>query len=553
MSTTFPNYEFPENDDQKRRFFSENNPKDWDFGHFANAFPEHSNERNHLDYMNGLNWIKQHFIDFRLRSKIQELIKEWKKPSRQKLEESKKAVANMININIENNVVCDNNQQLIFKGDNNHGNVIQEGSSSSSSNKRDRPKNQDPESTKINKKSRLATEQEDLPQVWEEPSDVVGSEENWCRYGKHGRNLLMDMPELYGVCWCGQGVKKRENIPIDLYQGIQEQVVTTFGSQIYQYFEEAIDVVLDAKSIEDTDLAVESFPVVKIADELRYKGLFVKEILSPLAKEVYTSVTDIEESESSWNVAVLYPMMKACARYISLAKGRAITFVPGEAPLQAMTNIGVATTKAPYNADGILRVSNLDKAEICLLETSSAYNKAGRAKISFDHHKAMFALLAMIKNTAQNFQYATYDELKKMKFIFIHAHGDAIRIWSLSSPEPGVYIMNKELKMPSPKDFYKKVDHMNTFMEGSWKLVTLLTDAIDALDEIDEAHKRNLKKVRKNQKLTSLSVLVEPTIKKMSERQHATIVTEDGPMSSPIRPPDDEFNEESDVEDPSAQ
>ncbi|KAI9274792.1 hypothetical protein BDA99DRAFT_432212, partial [Phascolomyces articulosus] len=96
--------------------------------------------------------------------------------------------------------------------------------------------------------------------------------------------------------------------------------------------------------------------------------------------------------------------------------------------------------------------------EICLLETSIAYNKAGRAKISFDHHKAMFALVAMIKNTAQNFQYETYDELKKIKFIFIHAHGvDAIRIWSLSSSEPGVYIMNKELKIPSAKDFYKRL------------------------------------------------------------------------------------------------
>lgn len=41
----------------------------------------------------------------------------------------------------------------------------------------------------------------------------------------------------------------------------------------------------------------------------------------------------------------------------------------------------------------------------------------------------------------------------------------------------------------------------------------------------------------------------------MSERRRSTIVTEDGPMSSPIRPPDDEFNddlyEESNVDDQS--
>ncbi|KAI7852941.1 hypothetical protein BDC45DRAFT_536784 [Circinella umbellata] len=249
-------------------------------------------------------------------------------------------------------------------------------------------------------------------------------------------------------------------------------------------------------AIESSAMESSLFEVISTSSKvLTVAAIEFGQILYLHAKDVYTGVTDVEESESSWNVAVLYPMMKACARYISMAKGRTVTFVPGEAPLQAMNNIGVATTKAPYNADGILRASNFNKAEICLLETSSGYNKAGRAKISFDHHKAMFALLAMMKNTAQSFKYATYDELKKIKFIFIHAHGDAIRIWSLSSPEPGIYIMNKELKMPSPKDFYKKTDHMNTFMEGSWKLVTLLTDAIDALDEINEAHNRNLKKL----------------------------------------------------------
>ena len=49
-------------------------------------------------------------------------------------------------------------------------------------------------------------------------------------------------------------------------------------------------------------------------------------------------------------------MMKACTYYIRRIKGRAITFVPGEALLQAMKDIGVVTTTAPCNADGILRL-----------------------------------------------------------------------------------------------------------------------------------------------------------------------------------------------------
>ncbi|KAI9493729.1 hypothetical protein BDB00DRAFT_871976 [Zychaea mexicana] len=133
-------------------------------------------------------------------------------------------------------------------------------------------------------------------------------------------------PELYGVCWCGQGFEKREDMPLDLYQGIQEQV----------------------DSIEDTEMAVEAFPVTNMAPELRYKAYFIKDLFSPLTKAVFTDVTDVGESQSSWNVGVLFPMMQACARYIRLANGRTITFVPGEAPLQAMANIGVATTATPY-------------------------------------------------------------------------------------------------------------------------------------------------------------------------------------------------------------
>ena len=48
-----------------------------------------------------------------------------------------------------------------------------------------------------------------------------------------------------------------------------------------------------------------------------------------------------------------------------------------------------------------------------------------------------------------------------------------------------------------------------------------------------------------------MAELAEPTIQKMSERKHLRIVTEDEPMHSPIRPPNDEFEddlyEESDV------
>lgn len=123
------------------------------------------------------------------------------------------------------------------------------------------------------------------------------------------------------------------------------------------------------------------------------------------------------------------PLMKACARYIRLSRGITITFIPGEAGLKAMTNIGVATTNAPYLADGILQLTGMDDIELCFLETSNAFDQAGKAKISFDHHKAVFALLSMVRNMANEYQYASYEDIKEMKFHVIHAHGKFISLF----------------------------------------------------------------------------------------------------------------------------
>ena len=56
-------------------------------------------------------------------------------------------------------------------------------------------------------------------------------------------------PELYGVLWCGKGVSKREEIPFDLFCGIQEQVRTKFRAFIYNKFQDAIDEILKAVCI----------------------------------------------------------------------------------------------------------------------------------------------------------------------------------------------------------------------------------------------------------------------------------------------------------------
>lgn len=105
--------------------------------------------------------------------------------------------------------------------------------------------------------------------------------------------------------------------------------------------------------------------------------------------------------------------------------GYKVTTFPGEEELEAMKkqqqNQGLTDNRHRYKADGIVRYDSNN--EILVMETSAAYNNASLEKCSFDHYKAMFGLLAMIKTIADKHQYASFEMLKKLKLHFIHVHG----------------------------------------------------------------------------------------------------------------------------------
>lgn len=59
---------------------------------------------------------------------------------------------------------------------------------------------------------------------------------------------------------------------------------------------------------------------------------------------------DITSSEASWNEAVVWPVLKACVKYIRRENDKKPTFAPEEQELHAMTTVGAATSQAPYSA-----------------------------------------------------------------------------------------------------------------------------------------------------------------------------------------------------------
>ncbi|KAI8080500.1 hypothetical protein BDF21DRAFT_339618 [Thamnidium elegans] len=84
---------------------------------------------------------------------------------------------------------------------------------------------------------------------------------------------------------------------------------------------------------------------------------------------------------------------------------------------------GMNDGRYKYNAGGMLIVNDLSAIEILLTEVSSGYGSNEAGKISFDHYKAMFGMLAMIRTVAQLYDKVSFNTLTKVKIHFMHAHG----------------------------------------------------------------------------------------------------------------------------------
>lgn len=117
-------------------------------------------------------------------------------------------------------------------------------------------------------------------------------------------------------------------------------------------------------------------------------------------------------------------MLQACNKYLK-DHNNDVTFYPGEIELKAMTvqlkNQEITDKRLKYNADDTILFNRIP-TEILLSEVSSAFAENNKAKTSFDHYKAMFGLMMMLKTIAGRYKYASFNTFKGLKVHFIHTH-----------------------------------------------------------------------------------------------------------------------------------
>ncbi|KAI9487871.1 MAG: hypothetical protein EXX96DRAFT_599451 [Benjaminiella poitrasii] len=178
-----------------------------------------------------------------------------------------------------------------------------------------------------------------------------------------------------------------------------------------------------------------------------------------------------------------------------------VVFFDGEEELVSMTK--QLKRKGPF-ADGVVRLQEAHNIEICVVEVS------GRC---FDHHKAIYGCLAMLKTIADQYKYASVDVFEQLKVYFVHTAG----------------VLNIEPKFDD-KEMYLQ-DAINFY----WTLECKLEETLDTIKKIQSSHKDNRKKSRYNseEKYNLLSEIINPSIIKLTEKDHKKGMRDLGPFDSP--------------------
>ncbi|RCH87068.1 hypothetical protein CU098_003652, partial [Rhizopus stolonifer] len=200
-------------------------------------------------------------------------------------------------------------------------------------------------------------------------------------------------PESHNVIWCGKQVLRRLVLPVDLFQELNNQVPNITIQLVDRALKQMLYDALDTNNKEDWLVKIKTFRNYNSEADLTAR------------RDLMVSIFNIFKYLKDHN--------------------NDVTFYPGEIELKAMTiqlkDQRITDKRLKYNADGTILFNRIS-TEILLSEVSSAFAENSKAKTSFDHYKAMFGLLMMLKTIARRYKYASFNTFKELKVHFIHTH-----------------------------------------------------------------------------------------------------------------------------------
>ncbi|KAI7905980.1 uncharacterized protein BX663DRAFT_247510 [Cokeromyces recurvatus] len=201
-------------------------------------------------------------------------------------------------------------------------------------------------------------------------------------------------------------------------------------------------------------------------------------------------------SEATFNYKMLHPCLEATVDLLGHEIHPEPYYVPGEEPLEAMIEQLVLTgskvdRRKVYNADGIIRLRDFYDIEVLLLETAGHFQNKETRKICFDNSKGMFALLAMLKSTADRFSRATLETFRNLKFYFVQASDEHIRLWSAQYASNGIYKFALEDKVEVTEDRQQVQQSSVSLLDFFFNVKTCLAKTFTVLQKLQREDEEN--------------------------------------------------------------
>ncbi|KAI9481097.1 MAG: hypothetical protein EXX96DRAFT_538325 [Benjaminiella poitrasii] len=264
-------------------------------------------------------------------------------------------------------------------------------------------------------------ETESRKNIWQDWKEFLNNAQN--------NNYLPSLsPEKHDVTWYGINLRRRSSLPEGLYTRMRYETTAIKQYNISNSYKEAIKNIIqsvilrsaEGNAIEKKAL-INFFMLLFLLTKLPFLCYSGEEI------DDYIGYT-LSKSEACLNINLITPCLQICSRMLRNMHYD-ITYVPGEVELTSMTeqvrNQGLLDSRFKYYANGKVRIDN-DKQEPLLLEVSSALDKTTQDEIAFDHTKAMFGLLAVLRILACKYCYESFETFKEIKIHFIHVCGKRV-------------------------------------------------------------------------------------------------------------------------------
>ncbi|CEP14153.1 hypothetical protein [Parasitella parasitica] len=263
-------------------------------------------------------------------------------------------------------------------------------------------------------------EAQDIPNNSDEEddnNDVDDIWESWKRLLKGIREstvLPALSPESHNVIWCGKKVLCRSVLPVEHFQELNKQVPNIKIQWVDRIFKQLLLEALDTGNKEEWLDKVKMFRNCSSTVDLIAKRDLMTCIFNIFSNLFDGASETLSSSESCLRYYVIDPLLLACNKYLK-DLDHDVTFYPGEIELKAMTfqlkDQGITDKRLRYNADGTILCNNI-ATEVLLSEVSSAFAENDKGKTSFDHYKAMFGLLMMLRTLARKYKYASFNSLR---------------------------------------------------------------------------------------------------------------------------------------------